>query len=116
MHKIIIGIIILLLLFNLYFITQNTLDSFENSFDNIDAFIYINLEDKIDRKKEILAEFDKLNIPKNKIRKISGIRIPKNGHKGCIQSHILALQMAKLNNWNTVAIFEDDSRLNNIKF
>jgi GR25 family glycosyltransferase involved in LPS biosynthesis len=42
---------------------------------------------------------------------VSGVRIAKNGHKGCIQSHILALQMAKLNNWKTVAIFEDDARL-----
>ena len=112
MHKIVIGIIILLIFFNLYFLTQNTIDCFENSIDNIDAFIYINLEDRTDRKQELLNEFEKLNIPKNKIRKISGVRIPKNGHKGCMQSHILALQMAKLNKWDTVAIFEDDARLN----
>jgi len=112
MHIIVVIIIILLCAINLYHITQNTLDNFQNTMDDIDAFIYINLEDREDRKKEILKEFEKLELPSNKIRKVSGVRIPKNGHKGCIQSHILALQMAKMNNWNMVAIFEDDARLN----
>jgi GR25 family glycosyltransferase involved in LPS biosynthesis len=112
MRKVVIGIIILLILFNLYFISQNTISNFENTFDDLDAFIYINLEEKEDRKKLLLAEFNKLGVPNNKIRKISGVRIAKNGHKGCMQSHILALQMAKLNKWDRVAIFEDDARLN----
>jgi hypothetical protein len=112
MRKVIVAIIILLILFNLYFISQNTISNFENTFDDLDAFIYINLEEKEDRKKLLLAEFDKLGVPNNKIRKISGVRIAKNGHKGCMQSHILALQMAKLNKWDRVAIFEDDARLN----
>ncbi len=112
MHEIVVGILIVLLALNLFFMSQNTLDNFENTINDIDAFIYINLEEKEDRKKLLLAEFDKLGIPKNKIRKVSGVRIAKNGHKGCMQSHILALQMAKLNKWDTVAIFEDDARLN----
>ncbi len=112
MHILLLIIIVLLSLLNLYYITNNNLDNFENSIDDIDAFIYINLEDREDRKKLLLDEFDKLNIPNNKIRKISGVRIPKNGHKGCIQSHILALQMAKLNKWTKVMILEDDARLN----
>ena len=87
-------------------------EAFSQQYDKIDAFIYINLEDREDRKKEILNEFEKLEIPKNKIRKVAGVRIPKNGHKGCTQSHILALSMAKMNKWKTVAIFEDDATLN----
>lgn len=79
--------------------------------NNIDAFIYINLENREDRKKEILAEFEKLSIPDNKIHKISGVYIPNNGHKGCVQSHILALNMAKLNGWQNVMIMEDDAEL-----
>jgi len=86
-------------------------ETFGEQYEDIDAFIYINLEDKEDRKKAMLDVFDKIGVPKNKIRKISGVRIAKNGHKGCIQSHILALQMAKLNKWDKVAIFEDDARL-----
>jgi GR25 family glycosyltransferase involved in LPS biosynthesis len=112
MENILLIIIIVLVILNLYYLTKKTLDAFSNNMiDDIDAFIYINLEDREDRKKEILQQFEKLEIPKNKIRKVSGVRIAKNGHKGCIQSHILALQMAKLNNWKTVAIFEDDARL-----
>ena len=58
MRKVVIGIIILLILFNLYFISQNTISNFENTFDDLDAFIYINLEEKEDRKKLLLDEFD----------------------------------------------------------
>lgn len=79
--------------------------------DNLDAVIYINLENRDDRKSLILKEIDKLGIHKSKIHKISGVYIPKNGHKGCVQSHILALQMAKLNKWQRVLIMEDDAEL-----
>jgi GR25 family glycosyltransferase involved in LPS biosynthesis len=80
--------------------------------NEIDAFIYINLDNREDRKKLILEEFKKLNIPEEKIHRIAAVRKPKNGHKGCVQSHILALKLAKLNNWNKIAIFEDDMELN----
>ena len=105
-------LVILLLILDAYFSIKKVTDYFSNSYDNIDAFIYINLEDREDRKTLLLDEFKKLDIPENKIRKISGVRIPKNGHKGCIQSHILALQMAKLNKWKRVIILEDDAELN----
>ncbi len=109
--KYILLIIIILLILNFYISFQNIAETFFNSYDDIDAFIYINLENREDRKELLLNEFKKLDIPEDKIRKVSGVRIPKNGHKGCIQSHILALQMAKLNNWKKVAIFEDDAQL-----
>jgi GR25 family glycosyltransferase involved in LPS biosynthesis len=111
MNYILLIIIITLLLLHIYFSIKIFIENFSDNYDNIDAFIYINLEDREDRKTQFLEELNKLEIPKNKIRKISGVRIPKNGHKGCIQSHILALQMAKLNKWKTVAIFEDDAEL-----
>ena len=81
------------------------------SLDDIDAFIYINLEKREDRKTQILAELDKLSIPSSKIFKVSGVLIPDNGHKGCIQSHILALNMAKLNGWYNIMIMEDDAEI-----
>ena len=46
-----------------------------------------------------------------KVHKVSGIFIHKNGHKGCIQSHILALNMIKLNKWKSTLILEDDTEL-----
>ena len=48
---------------------------------------------------------------KNKIHRISAVNIPKNGHKGCIQSHLIALRMAKMNDWNIVCIMEDDAEI-----
>lgn len=112
MKYILLIIVVIVLILNFYFISRTVYNSFSNTYDSIDAFIYINLENRDDRKKLLLDEFKKLDIPEDKIRKISGVRIPKNGHKGCIQSHILALQMAKLNNWNKVMILEDDAELN----
>jgi glycosyl transferase family 25 len=79
--------------------------------DLIDKFVYINLDKREDRKKEILHELELLTIPPEKIQRIAGVYIPKNGHKGCIQSHILAIKLAQMNNWSNVAIFEDDAQM-----
>tara|TARA_Y100000590_G_scaffold470766_1_gene669752 strand:+ start:34526 stop:35263 length:738 start_codon:yes stop_codon:yes gene_type:complete len=74
--------------------------------------VYINLENREDRKKNILKVMDSLEIPTEKINKVSGVYIPKNGHKGCVQAHILALQIAKMNKWDHILILEDDAKLN----
>ena len=58
-----------------------------------------------------MKELEKLNTDMSRVYKVSGVYMPKNGHKGCIQSHILALNMIKLNNWNRVLILEDDAEL-----
>jgi hypothetical protein len=89
----------------------STNEMFSNNKELIDAVIYINLENREDRKKIILDELKKINIPENKIHKISGIFVPKNGHKGNVQSFILALELAKLNKWKTVMICEDDMEI-----
>ena len=99
----IILIIIILLLFGL------KIEKFSNN--SLDAVIYINLENRADRKSLIVNEIAKLGIPSSKIHKISGIYTPKNGHKGCVQSHILALELIKLNKWRRVLILEDDAEL-----
>lgn len=79
--------------------------------DRIDGVIYINLEERDDRKKLIIEEMKKMKLPDKKINKVSGIYIPKNGHKGCIQAHLLALRIAKMNNWKNTLILEDDAEL-----
>jgi GR25 family glycosyltransferase involved in LPS biosynthesis len=58
-----------------------------------------------------MKELEKLKTNMSKVYKVSGVYIPKNGHKGCIQSHILALNMIKLNKWKRVLILEDDAEL-----
>lgn len=97
-------------------ILNNTLENFFNEqkgINQLDAIIYINLENRGDRKELLMKELESLDVDKSKIHKVSGIYIPKNGHKGCIQSHILALNMIKLNSprWKRVLILEDDAQL-----
>ena len=83
----------------------------QNGINQLDAIIYINLEERNDRKELLMQELVKLNTDMSKVYKVSGVYMPKNGHKGCIQSHILALNMIKLNQWNRVLILEDDAEL-----
>jgi len=97
-----------------YFLLRHNLDSFfteQDGINKLDAIIYINLENRTDRKDLLMKELEKLKTDMSKVHKVSGIYMPKNGHKGCIQSHILALNMIKLNNWNRVLILEDDAQL-----
>ena len=96
-------------------ILNRSLESFyneQNGINSLDAIIYINLENRGDRKDVLMQDLEKLNTNMNKVHKVSGVFIPKNGHKGCIQSHILALNMIKLNKWKRVLILEDDAQLN----
>lgn len=79
--------------------------------ERVDGVVYINLEGRDDRKELITKEMELMKLPSEKINKVSGIYIPKNGHKGCVQAHILALQLAKMNKWNTTFILEDDAEL-----
>jgi GR25 family glycosyltransferase involved in LPS biosynthesis len=95
-------------------ILNKSLESFFNEqlgINRLDAIIYINLENRGDRKDFLMKDLEKLNTNMSKVHKVSGVFIPKNGHKGCIQSHILALNMIKLNKWKRVLILEDDAEL-----
>ena len=104
----IIAIILIIILFS-----YNNKDHFQNNwYEKIDGIVYINLEKREDRKKVILQELEKIETDMNRVNKVAGIYIPKNGHKGCVQSHISALNIAKMNKWNQVLIFEDDMELN----
>ena len=80
----------------------------ESFIDNIDKCIYINLEKREDRKKQIEEEFKKLQIPDSKIHRIDAVYEKYNGHIGACKSHIKSLEYAKNNKFKTVIIFEDD--------
>jgi GR25 family glycosyltransferase involved in LPS biosynthesis len=100
---------------NYNYIEKKYLEGFEEEekkgLNKCDGIVYINLENREDRKKLFIEEIEKIGIDKNKLHKVSGVYIPKNGHKGCIQSHILALRIAQMNNWTTTCIMEDDIEL-----
>jgi len=103
---------LLIILFIL--IAYKTIDKFTTQprgINQLDAIIYINLENRTDRKEFIIQELESLGVDMKKVHKVSGVYIPKNGHKGCVQSHIIALKMIKMNNWRRVLILEDDAQL-----
>lgn len=99
------------------YIGYSYMEKFENDdkpygINQMDGIVYINLENRNDRKELLLKELQELKTDMNKVNKVSGVYIPKNGHKGCVQAHILALNLAKLNNWDKTLILEDDAQLN----
>ena len=102
-------IIILIIL-----LTQYKLECFRNTegINKLGCIIYINLENRPDRKKLLIKELQSINTNMSKVHKVNGIFIPKNGHKGCVQSHIIALKMIKINKWDKALILEDDAQLN----
>ena len=111
-----IEIIIFFLLVSIvaYLILRKSWDAFftlQHGINRLDAIIYINLENRGDRKDLLIKELEKLNTDMSKVHKVSGVYMPKNGHKGCVQSHILALNMIKMNQWDRVLILEDDAEL-----
>ena len=77
-------------------------------FEHIDKIIYINLDSREDRRREITEEFQRLQIPEDKIIRFSAIRHESEGAIGCSQSHIAVLKMAIENNWKNYMVLEDD--------
>ena len=74
----------------------------------IDKILYINLDLRKDRIKQINGEFNKMNFPKEKIERISAIREKYNGHIGCCKSHIKTMNEIIKNNYKYTMVFEDD--------
>ena len=74
----------------------------------IDKILYINLDHRKDRIKQINGEFNKMNFPKEKIERISAIREKYNGHIGCCKSHIKTMNEIIKNNYKYTMVFEDD--------
>lgn len=85
--------------------TQNITKNGINSFDH---YLFINLDHRKDRLKQISTELNKMDLPKNKITRIKAVHEKYNGHIGCAKSHIKALKLAKERNYKHVIIFEDD--------
>lgn len=74
----------------------------------IDKILYINLEHRKDRLKQINNEFEKMNFPKNKIKRIDAVNEKYNGHIGCCKSHIKAMKEIIRNKYKYTMVFEDD--------
>lgn len=76
-------------------------------FEIVEKVVYINLEDRVDRKKQIERELLK-HFPSEKIVRFNAIK-DQNGGIGCTRSHIAVLEMAIKENWNNVLVVEDDA-------
>lgn len=92
----------------IYIYKKNELQFDKNEFDitkYIDKIIYINLEHRTDRKKEIENELDNFRLP---YERFNAIATPNFGILGCSLSHLAVLKMARDNKWKNILIFEDD--------
>ena len=74
----------------------------------IDAIVYINLDNRTDRKNSVQAEIASMGFDSQIVHRISAVPNKECGHLGCGQSHVLALELALKNNWTHVMILEDD--------
>ena len=74
----------------------------------IDKILYINLKHRKDRLKQINNEFEKMNFPKDKIKRIDAVNEKYNGHIGCCKSHIKAMKEIIRNKYKYTMVFEDD--------
>lgn len=90
---------------NLLLFSHQLEELFHRTFD-LDAILFINLENRKDRLLSIESQCRKMNI-KTAIR-IEGVYENMNGHLGCGLSHIKALEYAKERNWKRFMILEDD--------
>jgi hypothetical protein len=75
--------------------------------DKIDKFVYINLDKREDRKKHILSELKKFNIPDEKIIRFKAVEHVK-GQIGCALSHIGVSEMFKASGDKVWCVLEDD--------
>ena len=79
MNKLLISLLLLTILIICCFLNNNKIEFFYNKkygTEHIDGCVYINLENRKDRKKLLVKELQKMKIPIRKIHKVAGIYIP----------------------------------------
>lgn len=74
----------------------------------IDKVVYINLDDRIDRKEHMEKFIKPFG---DKVIRMSAIK-NENGSLGCSMSHIVVLKMAIQNQWKNILVLEDDCEWN----
>jgi glycosyl transferase family 25 len=75
--------------------------------NQIDKFVYINLDSRTDRNAHILKEFKRFNIPDEKIIRVSAISHSKGAY-GCALSHKKVMEQFKTSGDKVWCIIEDD--------
>jgi glycosyl transferase family 25 len=82
-------------------------------FDSIDKVVFINLDERTDRRKEIEEELLKV-FPPEKIERFAAIKLP-NGAVGCSMSHLAVIKRATAEKWSNVMVVEDDFQWQNME-
>lgn len=75
--------------------------------DFVDKIVYINLDERKDRREIMEKFFEEGSIPMDKVIRFPAIKKIK-GAIGCVESHREVLKMAIENKWKNVLILEDD--------
>lgn len=73
-----------------------------------DGIVYINLARRPDRKKILLKGLTSLSVDPEKVFRIAAIDDPLNGRRGCLLSHLKALDFVRKKGWKRGLILEDD--------
>jgi hypothetical protein len=73
----------------------------------VDKFIYINLDDRQDRRDIMAKFFEEGQIPLEKVVRFPAIK-RSHGALGCLESHTEVLKLAKKEGWKNILILEDD--------
>ena len=74
---------------------------------------YINLNERVDRKENLLNNFKSLDIPTLQMTRIDAVK-HQYGAIGCYLSHIICLERAKENGYDHILICEDDIQFTNV--
>jgi hypothetical protein len=76
-----------------------------NNIADITNVVYINLQERIDRKAQVEEQLSKVGLIN--FNRFNAIKLP-NGALGCSMSHLKCLQLAKERNLDHILIVEDD--------
>jgi glycosyl transferase, family 25 len=108
----VILIICILIFIVIYIVIKNskheTFYAHELGINRLDAVIFINLDNRKDRKILIEKELENMGVKKEKIIRFPAIYEKYNGHLGCVKSHIEVLKIIKQSNFKNALILEDD--------
>lgn len=79
-------------------------------FEFVEKVVYINLDERMDRRTEVESELLRV-FPANRIERFSAIR-RSPGAIGCTLSHKAVIERAKAEGWKNVLVVEDDMNWN----
>lgn len=97
----------------IYTYLPKTLEGFEEKQEPlaqipVDAVVYINLDDRTDRKAEMEAQLNAIGMPESKIHRLSAVK-RKWGVLGAALSHESVMRFIIERGWKRVLILEDDA-------